>query len=158
MRLINLIRLRARNSEMFELETESFGNCDNNNPNASMTTKFSVKDILNMTNNDGDYNAQLVHGNYINLCREHNPAYYEDYHQYAYQNWDNCYAASTTTFDNHQNNYSYQNFYDVKTENDFNEKIECESSYVPQLPVNSFCGIELQQDCKDYIKADSPSK
>lgn len=141
---------------MFDIESDTFDNCDNNNPNISITTKFSVKDILNMSNNDNDYNNQIqLHGNYFNLYREHNSVYYEDYHQYPYQNWDNCYTTPIAPYETHTNNYSYQNFYDIKTEND--SKIECENSYLPQVPVNNFC-VDIQQDCKDYVKSESPSK
>ncbi|KRT86042.1 Homeobox domain-containing protein, partial [Oryctes borbonicus] len=103
--------------QSLELDTvgENYQNCDTTTSSGCLSTPFSVKDILNISNE-----SEYLTGNY----KEYNYGHYNHYLQ-SYS-WDNnCY----NNYD--QQNYNYYNNSGIKTEIGV-----CDSAYLTQNSLN----------------------
>lgn len=144
-------RLIKMLEQSLELDAgETYQNCDTTTSSGCLSTPFSVKDILNISN-ESDY----LTGNY----KDYNYAHYNHYLQ-PY-NWDN---NGYNNYDQH--NYNYYNGGGIKTEIGL-----CDSVYLSQNSVNQQQNVNVGNFCVsfnenekslvdggEYANIESPSK
>lgn len=126
---------------------DNYQNCDTTTNPGCLSTPFSVKDILNISNEE-----EYLSGNY----KEYNYNGYNHYFQpYSWEN--GCYNNGYEQHNNYNNCY---NATGVKTEIGL-----CDSAYLSQeqnIPMGNFC-VSFNENEKipieaEYANVDSPSK
>lgn len=119
---------------------ESYQACDT----TTGSTPFSVKDILNISNESEFINNNNQTKDYYN--------YYDNYGQYYYQNWDSNYMSPYE----HYNNCNMQNYVEIKVENDCNKlsAVTFDNQHMQNL--HNYCTIYQDpfKDPLDYQRGD----
>ncbi|RZC34243.1 homeobox protein Nkx-2.5 [Asbolus verrucosus] len=116
--------------EQYQIDgaTETYQTCDTT---TNLNTPFSVKDILNMDNDYGNY--------YCNIKREY--GHYEPFNPQQ-QFWENS---------QHEQNYNY-----YSQEMEANEYVPKNVVYTPDHPFDTFNPYTMKELKQEYLKIESP--